>query len=170
MADKEIRIWAPVPNGPTPTEAILITFADAGNYQRETFGWQTYESHTPFGTAIVSGAYRRPKHKYTLAFTEQDPVYFQIKKLMLWQQMERAARREGRLSLRDECWDFEPEPPPHSKTLLTTNTDAAGWVWGKGTINSVLVTPASGGDFTWAGYDTTTNQPYKLFQIEVTEL
>lgn len=170
MADKEIRIWAPVPNGATPTEAVLVTFADASNYQRWRFGWQAYEGHTPFGTAIVSGAYRRPKHRYRLLFTEQDDVYRQVCDLMLWQQMERAARRPGQLSLSDECLDFEPEPAPHSKTLLTTKTNATGWVYGKGTINSVLVTQPDGEGFTYAGYDRNTNQPYKLFQIEVTEL
>lgn len=171
MADGEIRVWAPNPNGPTPAEAILRTFGDGTGYQRSTFGWQQYEAHSPSGTAIVSGVAYRPKYTYTLAFTEQDPAYLQLRKLMLWQQMERSARREGRLSFRDECWAFEPEPPPHSLTLLapiTTTADA--WVAGKGTIPSVLIRPAQGGDFSWAGFDKGLSQPYKLFQVEVTQL
>lgn len=170
MAAGEITIWAPAPNGPTPGPAVLITFGDSEGYQRSTFGWQDYQSHTPYGTAVVAGAYWRPKYTYALSFVEQDPAYLALRKLMRWQQLERAARREGRLSLRDECWPFEAEPPPHSLNLLNPTVDPDTWVHGFGTISSVLVRPASGPDFSYAGYDAVTAQPYKLFSLEVTQL
>jgi hypothetical protein len=170
MAAGEITIWAPVPNGATPAPVTLVTFGDGDGYQRSTFGWQAYESHTPYGTPVVSGAYWRPKYNYALAFTEQDSIYLGLRKLMRWQQLERAARREGRLSLRDEMWDFEAEPPPHSLGLLSQTIDADGWVRGPGTIPSVLLRPAQGPDFGYAGYDARSSQAYKLFQLEVTQL
>lgn len=170
MAAGEITIWAPVANGPTPGPVTLMTFGDRDGYQRSTFGQQVYEQHTPFGTAVVSGAYWRPKYTYAFAFTEQDVVYRGLRKLMLWQQMEVAARRAGRLSLRDEAWEFEPEPPPHSLSLLNPTADADTWVRGFGTIPSVLIRSAQGPDFGYAGYDARSLQPYKLFQIEVTQL
>lgn len=168
MADGEITIWAPVPNGPTPGPAILKTFGDGNGYQRSRFGWQAYETHTAGGSAVIIGAYFRPKYLYSLAFTEQDNVYRQITSLMLWQQMERAAGREGRLSLRDEAWEFEPEPPPHQLALLSTLSGPGTWVYGYGTISSVLVRPAQG--FSYAGWDRSSSQPYKIFQLEVVQL
>lgn len=168
MAAGDITIWAPTPNGPTPGPAVLAYFGDATGYQRSRFGWQAYESHTPAGSAIVTGAYYKPKYAYSLSFTESDPNYRQITALVLWQQMERAAGREGRLSLRDEVWEFDPEPTPHQIILLNPTTGPiSGWTYGFGTIPSVLVRFAQG--FSYAG-DDLSGQPYKLFQLEAVQL
>lgn len=135
-----LRIPAALPQDRSP-----VVFTRTLGTNNNVFEWNrhvTPDDFTPAGLPITSGQ-NQDLHKQAItAFvTEADLLLFEG--LFKWQQLQLKAKvgAGARLEWVDEVNILNPEPSPHSRTLLQTFTDDDGWEYGYGVYDVLITLP-----------------------------
>ena len=149
MATGEFKIE--IPASSPPIEALTITLFEPGSVQPQQQGGIAPGTPSNWGTTPITGPAYNGKYGGSVAahLTRSDLLKFQA--LVRWQQrqikgLDAALTLDsgyslGNLKITDETTYLDPEPAPHSRTLVAALTPAFAptYRYGYGVLPAVIV-------------------------------
>ncbi|MGD1941876.1 MAG: hypothetical protein ACFB0G_11245 [Leptolyngbyaceae cyanobacterium] len=128
MARGEITLAATGSGIPTQ---VLTDFIGEGGYSRSELGWSSVDRYSNNGVAAIAGPAYGTKYRWDLSFYYVESISLAVGAMLKWCE----ADKSRVLTLTDENSYLDPEPTPHSRTLVQALTPAGytgSWQYGHG--------------------------------------
>jgi hypothetical protein len=149
MATGEITIGIPGAGAsnfattPIPSLVLYRASAEAPLASRSELGFSTLEGRSNWGTSQVSGPNYSARYSWAIAAMLTEDQARQLGALAKWQDGQYKGQSDGKLRLIDELEPLDPEPTPHSRTLLSALNPSwnAAYSYGYGVFDVLLQLP-----------------------------
>lgn len=128
----------------TPIPAIVLGEWPADTPPtRQEFNYAVLQGRSSYGTPQVDGPAYGITYAWTVAAWLTMPEMLQLGALAKWQDRTYKTPADGKLRLIDEVRELDPEPSPHSRTLLSPLAPDwnAAYQYGFGVFNVKIVLP-----------------------------
>ncbi|MEM6435703.1 MAG: hypothetical protein AAF773_17905 [Cyanobacteria bacterium P01_D01_bin.115] len=149
MAEGELTIGIPGSGSTdfatTPIPALTLNAWPAGGGvpTRNEIGYAELSARSNRGTPAISGPSYDVTYSWPIAAMVTLDEALQLGALAKWQDQQYKAQNDGALRLIDELEPVDPQPSPHSRTLLSTLNPSwnAGFEYGYGVFAVKLQLP-----------------------------
>ncbi len=129
MAEGDITIRIPGVSPPIP-EVVINCFPEGeDHYEVTPNGLTEVVDRSAYGTAQINGALNDWSGLTVLAKIPEDDA-LRLGAIARWSSREYLANRDGHLELDFELEYVDPEPSPHSRTLIQTLTTSYSYEYG----------------------------------------
>lgn len=157
----ELKLQIPGVSPPIAPLVLRDFNGDFGFPRRSRIGFASAIGVSNWGTTAIAGPAYTYKYFWQCAFNLSPEDKLHLRALANWQDRTYKAIEDGALLLTDELHELDPEPSPHSKTILSGTSQSwaggTGYVYGYGQF---LVKLEPGEDFeqriNWIGSEVLT--------------
>ncbi|MEO1208302.1 MAG: hypothetical protein AAFX78_02050 [Cyanobacteria bacterium J06638_20] len=118
VAAEQITISQAPGSSPSIPSVMLESFGENPPVRAEAYRVQL-DGLTASRKGIFTGEQGTRIYSWELTCDLGEEDFLRLGELIRWQQIELLAKRDGRLNLTDEFNYLDPEPPPHSATLVS---------------------------------------------------
>ena len=165
MADGEITIRIPGASPPIPEVVIRYFPGQDDDYSVSAQGLATVDEFSAVGTPIVTGEIS-DRYIYAVTCYQLQEDALRLAAIARWSSDTYKAGNDGHLEMDFEVQYVDPEPSPHSRTLISALTTSYSYEYGFPRLDVVLTL----GDDYRKRAGCAGSSAYSMFQFVATEV